>query len=218
MTLNVTALPDGAGAPPALRLGQQTPVSAAGVNDPAALARQQMVNATPAPSIVAAYSANIQPPPKLTTRNPVSSPLAAQFIAQNPGATVDELSVFEAQTVTTQVTTAQETSEDDFFASIRIARDGGEMAPIASATKQAAGMKQTAEPIMPEIKSETGLVVQEQTSALRSGLGQLAASLPALFAPLTKSVSFTKARGMSAYQIALNRNAATKKSEVAAAL
>lgn len=216
MTLNVTALPESAGALPALRLGQPLPVSAAGVNDPAAIARQQMVIAAPAPALIAAYSTHIPPAPKLVVRNPVSSPLAAQFIAQNPGASADELAVFEAQATPAQTPTPQATADDDFFASIRIARGGAEMAPIAAATKQAAGVKQAPAANVPDGKAEAAAA--ESTNALRSGIGQIAASLPALFAQFTRPASFAKARGLNAYQIALNRNVGNKKSESPAAL
>ena len=82
----------------ALRSAQPI-ISAAGVNDLGALARQQLTIATPAPSFIAAYTPGIVPqkPAPRPAINIAASPLAAQFIAQDANLTSDDLAIFSLQ-------------------------------------------------------------------------------------------------------------------------
>lgn len=88
MTLSILGVSVESAAPAPSPRGQAVPISAAGVNDAAAIARQQLPSAVPAPAALAAYSAHVTPQPKPANRAATSSsPSAfdAQRLAQEEG-------------------------------------------------------------------------------------------------------------------------------------
>lgn len=215
MTMNVAALPDGGAAPPALRAAQLPVPSAAGVNDPAALARQQLPNAVPAPSLIAHYNAPLPVPvPKpilRTVSTHASSALAAQFIAQEPGLGEEDLAIFESRTQQPPFTPEEEAAVESFVAP-RIERsDAQGDAPIKAAVAKA----QTA---VVEKDVEQKAVQTMQASAVQNrGISQLAASLPPMLTLIVKSPTLAQARGIGAYQLAGTRNATIKREPESAA-
>lgn len=213
MTVNVTTLPEMAVAPLALRAVPAS-ISAAGVNDLATIARQQLQSAVPAPALIAAYSTNVQAQPQTKNTRPVaivnavSSPLAAQFIAQLPNVNAEDLVIFSPPVKAT-VDAAQTPPEDDYITALKIARGEVVLAkPAAPATP-------------PRVQTSEAAANQTPAPAeasARAGVAALAASLPVLVVPLTRTPTLEKARGVAAYQLAQTRGAlARKQAEPAAA-
>lgn len=197
MVSNVALLSEATPAPQSHARGQVTPVSAAGVNDLSALARQQLPSAVPAASLIAAFSAAIQqqlkPAFKPATLQP-SSALAAQFIGQGEAKSEEELQIFLPRAA---APTATRTPEDDYIRDLKIAR--GDVAITQS-------------PEQKTTPTEAATQKQQATELpSRAGFSQLLAGLPALTVPTLRRPSFFTARGVSAYQLTLDRNAGLKK-------
>jgi hypothetical protein len=98
-------------------------ISAAGVNDAATIARQQLLSAPPAPALIAAYAASIQPQQKPLARAATqvpSSALAAQFIAQDSSLTAEDLAIFVATKPASNLP-ADNAAADNYLADMRIA-------------------------------------------------------------------------------------------------
>jgi hypothetical protein len=213
MTINVTVLPESGGALPAVRTAQPV-ISAAGVNDAAALARQQLPNAVPATSLIAAYNANAvaapKPPQRLTANQP-SSALAAQLIGQTPAISEEELAIF---TPITPPSTAASNATDgnDFLNDLRIARgdlSSVKKAPVPPATTEssatsAAVLKATLLPTQPTLVE----------TSLRGTLSQFAAGLPTMLTQWMRRPNLVQARGVSAYQLAQARNAGLRSTAI----
>ena len=209
MTINVTVLPETGGASPTVRAGGSSTISAAGVNDSAAIARQQLPNAVPAVALVPAYAGNAVAPPKPPTKPLTSVPssaFAAQLIGQSSDITAEDLAIFELHPVAEQP--LEDAAPDDFLNAIRIAR--GDVAPGVGKEARAkkAGVVMVHEEVRQgavafNVKATGGL---EQS--LRASISHLAAGLPGLLAPLIKRPTILQVRGVSAYQLAETRNAA----------
>ncbi len=199
MTIQSAVLPEGV-APSSPARAQGAAISAAGVNDLAAIARQQLPSAVPAPALIAAYSTAIQPAPKPVARSglvPPSSALAAQFIAQDAVQAPDDLAIFVAPAPQNAAATS-ESPGDDFLTQLRIAR--GDI-PAAQATAQP---KQLQTPVaqLPE----------------RTAVAQFVAALPSVVQQWMRHPTILNTRGVAAYQLAQARNALGKKATTADAL
>ena len=188
-------------------------ISAAGVNDPAALARQQLPTAVPAPALIAAYSANPpqvpKPPQRTANSSQPSSALAAQVIAQDSSLTSDDLAVFTPRQVPAEITTPAPAA-DDYLTNLRIARGDlslageGAASPVSSKPTQAS-VQSAALDVAAHAPSAA---VASSESNARSGLGQLAASLPSLFGKLLRrQTTIARTQGVDAYALAAARNA-----------
>lgn len=93
------------------------------VGDASAAARQQLPSAVAASATLLAYAANTPTPLRPTLRSTTagaSSPLAAQFIAQTPGATSEELQIFVPRPSATPV--PPETASQQLVRDLRLAR------------------------------------------------------------------------------------------------
>ena len=199
MTIQSAVLPEGV-APGLPARGQSVAISAAGVNDLAAVARQQLPSAVPAPALIAAYNTSIQPQPKparTTMTAPPSSALAAQFIAQDAVQTPEDLTIFVAPTPRGN-TAATESAGDDFLTQLRIARGDIPAAKLASQPPPA----QAALAPPPE----------------RMGVAQFVAALPAVVQQWIRHPTLLNVRGVAAYQLAQTRNALGKKTATVDAL
>lgn len=197
MTVNVTALPEQAAAPQPVRPNAQLPISAAGVNDLAAVARQQLPGAVPATALIPAYAAHVAAPPKPPLRQPASGPssaFAAQFLAQSPEVSAEDMAILTPRPPANAE--AQAAPEDDYLTNMRIAR--GDIQPRAQEV--------TAAPTTTKQPMATG------ETATRSPLLQMAAGLPSLFTQFIKRPTILQARGIGAYQLAEARNASMRKS------
>lgn len=201
MTISVTGVTVDTGAP--AQVARPLPnitVSAAGVNDQATVARQQMASAVPAPALIAAFSANIQPQPKVTPRPLSSSPsssLAAQFIAQDDGITSEDLAIFEIPKPVAQSAT-QESSADDYLKDLRIAR--GDFSEVKKPAAAAANTQAEAVKLQQAANDNT----------LRNNIMQFTAALPAVLSQFMKRPTLLQAKGVVAYQLAEARNAGTR--------
>jgi hypothetical protein len=209
MTTAVLGVSVDAGAPALSVRAAVAPISAAGVNDTAAMARQQLVNAVPAPAAIAAYSASIVPQPKPVVRAAVaipSSALAAQFIAQDAASTAAELDIFVPRSTATPPADAP--MEDDYLSALRIAR--GDIPPAKSAplaATSASGLSRTEEGEQAQFASATLTANAARETVVRNVVAQAAAGLPALFTQFIRRPTIVTARGLSAYQLAEARNA-----------
>lgn len=232
MTINVTVLPESGGAPPLVRTAPPG-ISAAGVNEPSALARQQLINAVPAPALVPSYNAHATTVPKLLlparTASTVSSPLAAQFIAQQPDMSDEELAIFVPRAALAKAMGEQE-APDDFLTAMKIARGDVALAaapnkaepPAATANSNAA--QAAAQPAVAEATKELAIItklkaaVADEVARRAAASPAFAASLPPVLTQATRPPSFTKVRGVQAYQIAQARNATLPKPADASAI
>lgn len=202
MTVNVTALPEAGGAPLALRTAQQPLISAAGVNDAAAVARQQLPSAVPAPAMVAAYLANMPHPPKPALRAvPLapSSALAAQFIAQDSGVGSEELAVFVPRALPGEGVPAP--AEEAFVSPLRAARAESATTAIFATEGEVAQAEAAAK----------AAPLNESLAGARGGSAAQALGIPALISPFHRALTLTQARGVGAYQLAQTRNALSRK-------
>ena len=217
MTATVLGVSVDAGAPALHVRAAPTPISAAGVNDAATLARQQLVNAVPAPAAIAAYSSNIVPQPKPPARPSAalpSSPLAAQFIAQDAAISGDELAIFTPRPTPAPAGEAPAVA-DDYLSALRTAR--GEVAPAKSNDAAATAPSQQAVKAGEQADIATAKIttyVATETLA-RTVVAQAATGLPSVFSQFIRKPSIINARGLSAYQLAQARNAAMRKDLVA---
>ena len=214
MTVNVATLPETAAAPLALRAVPAS-ISAAGVNDLVAIARQQMQLAVPAPALIAAYSTNVQAQSQIKNARPaaiantVSSPLAAQFIAQLPNVNAQDLAIF-APSPNAAADIAQPPPEDDYITTLKIARGEVTLAkPATAATPPSPAQTSEAAPTQKPAPAE---------ATARAGVAALAASLPALVVPFTRAPTLEKARGVAAYQLAQTRGTLARKQAEPAAV
>lgn len=203
--INVASMVEPGGTPAPLMRTAPDVVSAAGVHDPATLARQQLPNAVPAPSQVAAYAAYMPSAYRPLVRM-VSSQLAAQFIAQ--GETVDGGSLFQIFEPPSTLSTTIAAPQYSYLSDIRLAR-GQE----STATQQSPGN----EPINAQGKSQISLSTTETSASTshaeveRGGVAQLAASLPQLSVIMGRQPGLSNMRGIGAYQLASSRNTASRK-------
>jgi hypothetical protein len=194
-----------------------TPISAAGVNDAAALARQQLATAVPAPAAIAAYSPNIVQQPKPIVRNPIAAPsssLAAQFIAQGVVDSTEALEIFTPRPTVTTGTDAP--IEDDYLTALRVARGDIQAAQSAQktpATKPSQQATQAAAQAELTVNKTTANAASETVA--RSVVAQAASGLPALFNQFIRKPTILTTRGLGAYQLAEARNAATRKAVAA---
>ncbi|MES2984539.1 MAG: hypothetical protein V4735_05055 [Pseudomonadota bacterium] len=201
MTLNVTGLPDTSSAAPQVRAVAQV-ISAPGITDAATIARQQMVAAAPAPTLIAAYAAQVATPPKPPVRTPApssSSAFAAQFIAQTPGATADDLELFSVP-AKPQDAPEQAVVEDDFLSALRIARgDIPAMAAKAPVAAKAEPAPLAAPPpaVVAVVAASVPDITIRTTPALATALG-----LPLSVAVPVKKQTLLTTRGTQAYQLA----------------
>lgn len=194
-----------------------TPISAAGVNDAAALARQQLTNAVPAPAAIAAYSPNVVQQPKPVLRNPIalpSSSLAAQFIAQGVVDSAEALEIFAPRA--TPVTATNAPIEDDYLTALRVARGDIQAAQTTPKTAATAPSQQATQAAVQaeQAATKTSANAVNETVA-RSVVAQAASGLPALFNQFIRKPTILTARGLGAYQLAEARNAATRKAVAA---
>ncbi len=189
-------------------------ISPAGVNDAAAIARQQLPSAVPAPAVLAAYSANIAQPAKPAPRGNLpqpSSQLAAQLIAQGEGeVSAEDLALFAPRATPAEQAPA-ESPADDYLATMRLAR--GETAPSETAPTQAAAP--AAKPIVvaeqePLPASQVAAQAQTESNALQhSGIGQATIAYPNAISKFLRRQNVAQAHGVEAYQFAAARNAMT---------
>jgi len=198
---------------PAPNLRPAVPVlSAAGVNDAATIARQQLLSAPPAPALIAAYAASIQPQQKPLARAATQAPssaLAAQFIAQDSSLTEADLAIFVPAKPATNLP-ADNSTADSYLADMRIAR--GEVAG-APTLRNAEPQKNTVESnAVAAVPIGTGI-----ENVARNGLGQAVVAFPMLLIQRLRRADFVKAQGVVAYQFAQARNAASRKPTVAEA-
>jgi hypothetical protein len=205
MTISLTGASVDTGAPaPSVRAA--TPlISAAGINDQAAIARQQLPTAVPAPAFIAAYSANIPPQPKPPLRPNIAAPssaLAAQFIAQDAALSPEDLAIFVA-TKPAMAKASAEPAGDDYLMNMRIAR--GDVA-LASKPSQVTVQATTQEAIA---NAKLATTLAGETN-MRSGIAQFASAIPALVSQFMRRSTLAQARGVSAYQLAEARNAASR--------
>ncbi len=202
MTINLAPLPENTGAPqPTLRATPDA-VSAAGVRDPAAVNRQQLPSAVPAPVQVAAYAAYLPTSYKPLVRTPSSS-TAAQFIDQGAAADESALAIFEPPPPPAPPAKPE---ADAYLADLRMARGEVEHPPEARVVARADA-------------SQAATVTQktEAPVAERSGIASLAATLPPLSVILGHKPGLSQVLGVAAYQLATNRNASLRKAEQPAA-
>ncbi|MFZ4540255.1 MAG: hypothetical protein ACOYNL_00405 [Rickettsiales bacterium] len=181
-------------------------ISAAGVNDAAALARQQLPTAVPAPTLIAAYAAHTPPVPAKPAPKAATAPssaLAAQFIAQDTSLTQEELAIFAPRTPNEPTT--DEAQPDDYLSALRATP--GEIVPVKN--KQAAAVKNAPAP-QPSVEAN------QQTEFTTRSLTQLATSLPSLLSQFIRRPSIATARGLPAYQLAEARNVTTARKPAAA--
>jgi len=205
-----------AGAPAINARAVVVPIAVSGVNDAAALARQQLINAVPAPAGIAAYSTSVAPQPKPQIRATIalpSSPLAAQFIAQNATESIEELAIFTPRSLSAALSDVP--AQDDYLSALRIAR--GDLGAVTISVPAAAAPSQQATKIMEQAQiatTKTTLNAANETIA-RSVVAQAAAGLPALFTQFIRKPTIPTVRGFGAYQLAEARNAATRKTVAA---
>jgi hypothetical protein len=200
MTIQANMLPDAPHLPSAVARANTSPVSMAGVQDSATLARQQLTSAVPAPAQSAAYAATNPTPPRALLRNSASG-LAAQLLSQ--GAAADEN--FQALFIpATTPTTAAPKPDTDFLQAMRLAR--GETAPTAAATSTVA----TATPARREVQATQ--TPSTESPLLRPGMPAMIADAgPITFVAggmLLRKKMPVVGRAMQAYTQALARNAA----------
>lgn len=211
MTSNVLGLSVDTGAPALNVRAQATLISPAGVNDAAALARQQLTTAVPAPTLIAAYSANVpqQPkPPVRPTPTAPSSSLAAQFIAQEAVTSAEELAIFVSRAATVATNTP---ADDDFLATLRMAR-GDIPAPKNAAVLTAKPSQELAQAtIQTQVAATTTATNAANETLARTVVAQAATGLPALFTQFIRKPTIINTRGLTAYQLAEARNAAMRK-------
>jgi hypothetical protein len=192
---------------------QSLAISAAGVNDAASLARQQLPNAVPAPALIAAYSANVPPQPKLPPRPTSavpSSALAAQFIAQGV-LTLDEAAEIFTPAAAASTPTEQLDAPDDYLVALRVAR-GDVAAANANPPALIKPSQETTQAVNQRALENTKTTTNAVTETLaRTVVAQAATGLPALFTQLIRRPSIITARGFAAYQLAEARNAVTRK-------
>ncbi len=195
-------------------------ISPAGVNDPAAIARQQTVSAVPATTAIAAYSANVPQQPKPVSRASTqpSSQFAAQAIAQGDALSDDDLAVFAPRTAAPPIPAAEEPL-DDYLANMRIAR--GDFSEVSSNEVAAAETKGEVPQLQQTATAQAAANVTAQTATgtddvERQTIGQLAAALPSLFNKFIRRQNITQVKGVEAYQYAAARNAVSLRSEPAA--
>jgi hypothetical protein len=189
-----------------------TAISAAGVNDAGALARQQLPSAVPAVTALAAYAAYVPQPTKPAAPRspsaPTSGALAAQFIGQAAITREEDLAIFAPRV--TAPATPDETAPDDYLTALRIAR-GEVTAPQAAAAKPvspATPSLPTATQTLPQ--TVTPSAVPTSDAVARSVVAQAAFGLPALFTQFIRKPTIVSARGLTAYQVAQERNAALR--------
>jgi hypothetical protein len=198
MSLNVAPLPEQAGAPvPSLRAAAPV-VSVTGVTDDAAMARQQLPSAVPAPAQLAASAAYVPSAYKPLVRMP-SSALAAQWLAQDASAGESEAGVALFAPPKPAAPTAPPMA-DHLLADMRMAR--GELPPDEA---RVAATRDAAATLTSEARAS---VFNEQRRS--AGLSSLAASLPTLFNAFVRKPSLVQARGVAAYQLAAARNVTIK--------
>lgn len=203
--LSVAPTVETAGVPaPTLRAGVE-PVSSAGVHDPGALARQQLPSAVPAPAQVTAYAPYTASAYRPVVRT-VSSPLAAQFIAQEAGSGEDELfGIFEPSPAKNQSVIVP---QDSYLSDIRAARGEAPAAPqeATNAAPSNAAKSPASAPSQPTTREAS-----EAAIASRNSTSQLASALPPLTLLVGRQPTLSTARGVGAYQLTNTRNAATQK-------
>lgn len=181
-------------------------VTTTGVNDLAAIARQQLQSAVPAPALLAAYSSKIAPQTKPAPRGSVpqpSSQLAAQIIAQDASLSSDDLTIFEPRPL------------PDSDAPEPIAGRYLAAAATANENAQSATIKPTVSGNSAQVEEATVAQTQQQASvnealahaAIQPALGQFAAVLPSFFSKFLRRQSIVQAYGAEAYALAASRNA-----------
>ncbi len=220
MTINVTVLPESGGAVPAVRTAQPA-ISAAGVNDAAALARQQLPSAVPATSLIPAYAANAVPipkPPQRITSNQPSSALAAQLIGQASAISEADLAIF-TPTTTTPTARDDAANGNDFLNDLRIAR--GDLSSVRPAEAKNTTTPATAIQQPPTVENSAAtnaasraLATTNETT-MRGTLAQFAAGLPSALSEFIRRPTIIQARGVSAYQLTQARNAGLRNPAIA---
>lgn len=200
MTINAAISQVEVGGAPTAPRAHLPQLSAAGVGDQSAIARQQLPSAVPAPALIAAYSTHITPPPKQPAKPTVAQPssaLAAQMLAQTPEADDSLLAVFEPRQPP-----PEPTNDNDAFIS-----------PLNLARPQTSPAKAEAVNAKPNLlKEESSLVAQSAANTVaRSGTAALASSLPSLWLHMSRGMNLIQARGVMAYQLASLRMSSTRK-------
>ncbi len=183
-------------------------------------ARPQLASAVVAASPLAAFATQTPQPPKPTLRvanGQISSALAAQYIAQTPELTDEDLELFATRDRAQPDITDEENNspEDDFLTRLRIAR-GDTIAPAAKPTaNERAAAAQNNEPPAPPVVNTAATA----NNAIRAGISptnglpqtlslQFLAKLPpAQLSKGGKKPGLNQARGSTAYQLTDSRNA-----------
>lgn len=216
MTTTVLGVSVDTGAPaPSVRVIPNN-ISPAGVNDAAALARQQLVNAVPAPAVLAAYSANLVQQPKPAVRTTIalpSSALAAQMIAQEGMDVTEALEIFTPRPTPTAVVDAPQ--DNDYLSAMRMARGEFLSTKLSPSTAAAPSQQATQAVVQAEMASTKSAANAASEAMARTVVAQAATGLPALFDQFIRRPTILSVRGLGAYQLAEARNAATRKAVVA---
>lgn len=210
IALNGVTVDTGPVAPstPSLR-AQASLLATLGANNVQAAARVQLPSAVAASTAVASLPAQVPTPPRQVVRVP-SSPLAAQFIAQDTGLSAQDLEIFAVRQTLTQAN-VPEAQVDDYLSALRIAR--GDV-PTARQNPANSGSNPTQEKIdtaLRDAASQANAPLATAQATARSGVAALATGLPALTPPLLRRVNFASSKGADAYQIAQQRNAGLKR-------
>jgi hypothetical protein len=195
-------------------------VSAAGVQDGAAFARQQLAVAVPAPVQVAAVASQLPQFFKPVVRTP-SSPLAAQFIAQGAVSDMSDLALFEPEVPPPQVSPMGGGTDAEFLATMRLARgEENSAAPRKLAATPSANVAKTNVPSHTRTAEGAASIEQPFASAGANTLlqkpefstpMQLTLALPGLITHFARSPGLFSTRGVGAYQLASSRNASIRK-------
>jgi hypothetical protein len=172
--------------------------------DAAAAARQQMPSAVAASTNVAAYSPDTPQPPKPTLRNSGTSPLAAQYIGQTPGADEGDLAIFEAP-VTQQASSAADEDARAMVADMRVAR--GDIDAQAQEVDAPTAAAMAAEIPVPRTPSMPFDGAPLSYSVAASSTQPIAArTTPAPLVLAGKKPGLAEAKGAAAYGLAAARN------------
>lgn len=197
---------------PALPTTSLAPISQA--------ARPQLASAIIASTPLAAFAAETPQPPKPPLRlitSQASSALAAQYIAQIPGVSEDDLAIFATRARSSNGEAVEEGAEqasegDDFLTSLRIARSEQVAPPLKQVANEASAGKPA-----PAETPPVPLTIATATNAIRAGTSavtglpqtlslQFSSKLPPAQLGSVKKPGLSQARGASAYQVAEARN------------
>ncbi len=187
---------------------QASLLAALGASDVAAVSRQQLPSAVAAATTVASLPSSVPPVPKPLVRAP-SSQLAAQFIAQDTSLTADDLEIFAARQTLAQANVPSE-QVDDYLSAVRVARGEVPNAKPAAAAPKSPAQEKIETATREAIASANGAPAATADIKIRLGLATLAAGLPPLSQPAPRRISIATSKGADAYQLAQERNAATR--------